>query len=149
MRVPTIPEYGTASPGAESVLRPGGYAIILRATGEVAVVATPAGVALPGGGQEPRETPEQATIREVAEECGLQIDVGDYIGIADELVFTEAEGTHYRKRCAFFLASVVGKLGEGEADHELRWLPAHEAVASLRHECQRRAVTEACQLTKT
>ncbi|MFO0960214.1 MAG: NUDIX domain-containing protein [Isosphaeraceae bacterium] len=88
----TIPEFGTASPGAEYALRPGGYAIIFRASGEVAVVATPIGLALPGGGQEPGEAPESAAAREAAEECGLQIEVGRRVGVADELVYADAEG---------------------------------------------------------
>ena len=43
-------EFGTAVPGADSRLRPGGYAVILR-NGAVGVVSAPVGLVLPGGGQ--------------------------------------------------------------------------------------------------
>jgi hypothetical protein len=64
------------------------------------------------------------------------------------LVFAADEGTHYRKRCAFFLAEVVGRSGAGEPDHELLWLSPTDALARLRHESQRWAVAEATRLAK-
>src|SRR5262249_28261173 len=128
------------------VLRPGGYAVIFGAAGEVALVSTPSGLALPGGGQNPGEPPEDAAIRESREECGLQIALVHAVGVADELVFAADEGTHYRKRCTFFIAEVVGRTGAGEPDHELVWLPLPEAVAALRHESQRWAVSQAGRL---
>jgi 8-oxo-dGTP pyrophosphatase MutT (NUDIX family) len=128
------------------VLRPGGYAVILDVAGNVAVVFTTQGLALPGGGQENAETPQDAAIRETREECGLRIILGQYIGVADELVFSKDENAHYRKRCTFFLAEVVETVGAGECDHELQWLPSEIAKATLTHESQRWAVSEACRL---
>jgi ADP-ribose pyrophosphatase YjhB (NUDIX family) len=83
---PGIPEFGTAASGVAGVLRPGGYAVIFSAAGEVAAVSTPSGLALPGGGQEDGEPPDTAAIREVEEECGLRVALGRRIGVADELV---------------------------------------------------------------
>jgi 8-oxo-dGTP diphosphatase len=143
-----IPEFGTATPGAVYVLRPGGYVIIFRAAGDVAVVSTPRGLALPGGGQDPGESAADAARREVREECGLQIVLGRRVGVADELVFAADEGKHYRKRCVFFLAEVVGRAGASEPDHELVWVSPADAVARLLHESQRWAVTEAGRLIK-
>jgi 8-oxo-dGTP diphosphatase len=144
-----IPEFGSATPGAEYVLRPGGYAVIFRSGGEVAVVSTPLGLALLGGGQEPAESAAAAAVREAHEECGLRITLGRCIGTADELVFAADEERHYRKRCTFFLAEIVAMSGGGEPDHELRWLPVADAVAMLLHESQRWAVSEACRLTRS
>ncbi|HEV2664010.1 MAG TPA: NUDIX domain-containing protein [Blastocatellia bacterium] len=141
-----IPEFGTAASGAEYLLRPGGYAVIFNGAGAVAVVSTPRGLFLPGGGQEFAESPEEAAIREAREECGLHISLGGHIGVADELVFAEGEGAHYRKRCVFFFAEIVEELGVGEPDHELAWLASDAAVRELRHESQRWAVSKACRL---
>jgi 8-oxo-dGTP diphosphatase len=141
---PTIREFGTSVHGADYVLRPGGYAILFNAGGQVATVSTPLGVALPGGGQDQGEQPEEATVREVEEECGLKIVLTRRLGVADELVFAAEEGKYYRKRCMFFLGEVVGTSGAGEADHELLWLSPRDALTALRHDSQRWAVAEAC-----
>jgi 8-oxo-dGTP pyrophosphatase MutT (NUDIX family) len=97
---------------------------------------------LPGGGQDDGESPEDAAIREVKEECGLRINIGRRIGVADELVYAAAERTHNRKRCTFFLADLVGGDAVGESDHKLMWLPLRDAAVSLLHESQRWAVVE-------
>jgi 8-oxo-dGTP diphosphatase len=141
----SIPEFGAAVPGVVYVLRPGGYVVAFGAGGEVAAVSTPHGLALPGGGQNGGESAEDAAVREAAEECGLRVVLGPRIGVADELVFAAAERTHYRKRCTFFLADVIGGPGVGEPDHELVWLSPADAVATLLHASQRWAVGEACR----
>jgi 8-oxo-dGTP diphosphatase len=143
---PAIPEYGSPAPGVNYVLRPGGYAVIFDAAGRVAVVAAPGGLYLPGGGQDPEESPVDAAIREAREEGGLVVAVGRCLGVADELVFADAERTHYRKRCTFFLADVVGRADATEPDHALHWMPVEEAVRRLRDGSQRWAVAEACRL---
>jgi ADP-ribose pyrophosphatase YjhB (NUDIX family) len=143
-----IPEFGLPASGADFLLRPGGYAVIFGPAREVALVSTPLGLALPGGGQEGGESPEEAAVRETREESGLWIALGERLGVADELVFAADEGAHYRKRCVFFLARVVGMAGAGEADHRLLWLPPEDALAGLRHDSQRWAVAEACRRRK-
>lgn len=145
---PDIPEFGTPVAGADYMLRPGGYALIFNTSGEVAVVSTPNGLMLPGGGQNPGETPEVAALREVEEECGLQIRLGDCIGTADELVFAAGDQTHYRKRCTFFSAELVARSSLGEQDHTLFWLSPLDAAEKLRHESQRWAVVQARRRTR-
>ena len=138
-------EFGESVAGATYVLRPGGYAVIFNAVSEVAVISTPQGHFLPGGGQEGAETPGQAAVREAYEECGLSIRLGPRLGAADELVFAADESVYYRKRCAFFLGEVVRREERSEPDHDLIWMAPENAVANLRHESRRWAVSRACR----
>jgi hypothetical protein len=75
----------------------------------------------------------------------LQIKLGPLIGIADELTLAADDRTHYRKRCTFFLADIVGSVEAGEPDHELVCLSAADAIKKLRHESQRWAVAKVMQ----
>jgi 8-oxo-dGTP diphosphatase len=88
---------------------------------------------LPGCGQDSGESPEDAAVGEVEEECGLAIKLGPRIGVADELVFAAGERTHYRNRCTFFFANVISETGVGEPDHELIWMSPRDALARLLH----------------
>lgn len=144
-----IPEFGFVVSGADYILRPGGYAVILNAAGDVAVGSTPKGFLLPGGGQEVGESPEEAAIRETREECGLHVRILDHVCVADQLVFAADERVHYRKRCAFFLAEVTAETNAGEPDHQLVWLAPQAARSKMHHESQRWALGEAFhQLTE-
>jgi 8-oxo-dGTP diphosphatase len=108
----------------------------------VAVVRTPHGVFLPGGGQAVGETPGEAALREVSEECGLEAHLLDVIGTADQFCFSEEERLYFRKRCTFFRGHIVRPCGDPEADHELLWLSSREAEVAMTHESQRWAVAE-------
>jgi 8-oxo-dGTP diphosphatase len=138
-----IRQFGTIDPAATYVLRLGGYAVVVRSSGQVALVSTKGGYYLPGGGQEEGESAEAAAVREALEECGARIRLIHRIGIADELVFAADERTHFRKRCTFFRAELLTEeISGGESDHTLLWISAKQAVSLLRHESQRWAVTE-------
>ena len=135
-----IPEFGNKPAGAEYVLRPGGYVIAQSEAGEIAVLRTPKGYFLPGGGLETSESLEQAAIREAHEECGLRLEIIGLVGTADQLVFKASRNTYYRKRCTFFSAKAVGIEGEGETDHHLLWMSLDEAASQLTHQSQTWAV---------
>lgn len=138
-----IKEFGNFSQSAMYVVRPGSYALLFDAEGKVATIRTPTGYYLPGGGQEQDESIEDAVIREVAEECRIRVAILSCLGTADELVVAPSEGQHYRKRCTFFLASVIGEVAGGEDDHELVWLSTNQALDLLNHGSHRWAVTAA------
>jgi 8-oxo-dGTP diphosphatase len=67
--------FGKPIKGYRYIERPGAYAIILDEAKRVAVVKNPLGYFLPGGGQDPGESPEETVKREVLEECGFSIEV--------------------------------------------------------------------------
>ncbi|HEX4964695.1 MAG TPA: NUDIX domain-containing protein [Thermoanaerobaculia bacterium] len=138
-----IPQFGELLPGTDYVLRPGGYAIVAGAEGMIAVASTRRGFFLPGGGQEEGESPEEAAVREVHEECGLRIRIVQCLGVADQLALADNETCYYRKRCTFFTAELLHQDGPGEPDHHLVWLVPEAAQAHLAHESQRWAVAEA------
>ena len=139
-----IPQFGQAVPGVNYVDRPSAYAVIFRRDRRVAVVSTPRGVFLPGGGQEAGEAPDETAVRESMEECGLPIRPSRELGAADQLVFTPGHATGLRKRCTFFAAEVdTVACGRREADHVLLWLTPGEAAQQLSYASHRWAVAKA------
>lgn len=134
--------FGSQVHGIEYIPRPGGYAIIEH-DGAIAVVATPSGVHLPGGGIDPGESADVATLREVREECGFDVAIVRELGRADEYVHDAIAGVHYIKHCTFYEATILsGDRFACEADHELHWMTPDEAIASLTHASQRWAVEQ-------
>ena len=107
------------------------------------MVSTPLGFVLPGGGRGGGESAEEAAVREAMEECGPRVALAGRVGVADELGVWRVQGVHYRKRCTFFRAAVIGRDGPGEPDHQLVWVPPAGSASVLRHGSQRRAIAQA------
>ncbi len=108
--------------------------------GLIAVVRTPSGVFLPGGGLEQGEDPGQAVQREVAEECGFILKNVTQLGKAIEIVYSSDEGTCFEKVSTLFEAHLDRLVPRGEPDHELTWLTNSEAASMLTHASHRWAV---------
>jgi hypothetical protein len=136
------PEFGRRLESVSYTLRPGGYSVIVDNAGQVAVVGTPTGMYLPGGGQQSGESAIDALHREALEECGLTIRVKSPIGMADEFVFSEEEGQHFCKRCTFYSAISVARGPSVEPDHWLNWMAREAAIEQLSHGSQRWAVSQ-------
>jgi 8-oxo-dGTP diphosphatase len=136
-------EFGERDPAATYILRPGAYAIMQDEQGRIGIVVTPTGGFLPGGGMEEDESPEQALIREVQEECGLHVLVIERLGNAVQLVHSAREAKHFRKECIFFRVVALGSTGTAiEPEHELIWLDRAQALEELTHASYRWAVEE-------
>jgi 8-oxo-dGTP diphosphatase len=65
-------EFGERIKGISYIPRPGAYAIIQDGSNAIALVRTPQGYLLPGGGVEPTEDFEVALQREIMEELGYE-----------------------------------------------------------------------------
>jgi 8-oxo-dGTP diphosphatase len=129
--------------GRAYVRRPSAYALVRNLSGFWAVVRTPNGCFLPGGGMEPHETSLQTVEREAREECGFVLKPRAVVAKAIQFVYSAEEKKYFEKICEFVEADLVGAVPRIEHDHELSWLNVDQAVASLSHESHRWAVSRA------
>jgi 8-oxo-dGTP diphosphatase len=139
----TMPVFGTRVEGHVYVRRPSAYALVRNGGGKWALVRTPQGWFLPGGGMELDETPQQTVARESKEECGFVLNAGRVIGRAIQFVYSTEEERYFEKICEFVEAELIGMVAPSEDDHELSWLDLNEALKSLSHESHRWAVARA------
>jgi 8-oxo-dGTP diphosphatase len=124
-------------------VRPSAYGVVVDENGFVAVVRTPTGFHLPGGGSDDGETPDATVMREVREETGLAVHIGEWRRVAIEHVSSVAEQAQFEKRNTFCEARITAIVGNDvEPDHELFWLPATEAAERLTPLSHRWAVSE-------
>ncbi|MCW3060626.1 MAG: pyrophosphohydrolase including oxidative damage repair enzyme [Capsulimonas sp.] len=137
-----IPEFGKIE-GQVYVSRPGAYGLIFDDKGRIAVLESPSGCFLPGGGAEGDEAPEETLIREVLEECALHVQIVKQLGASAEYRFTAGHEFGIRKECVFFAAMVSEACGAAtEPDHTLIWLEPREAEARLSHGSQQWAIRQ-------
>lgn len=139
----SVPVFGDRVPHFPATIRPSAYGIIGDGRSCVAVVRTPSGVLLPGGGRDDGESAEATVIRETAEECALVIVAGTWRAAAIEHVSSTTKRAHFEKRSTFCDATVVShSIHAGESDHELVWVSPSEAMAVLTPASHRWAVGE-------
>ena len=100
---------------------------------------------LPKGTPDADEKLEETALREVREETGLQVRLGERL-TPIEYWFT-LHGIRYHKRVHHWMMEPVG--GDvSHHDHEfddVRWVSTAEAYATLTHEGEKRLVAEAAQ----
>jgi acetyl-CoA carboxylase carboxyl transferase subunit beta len=85
--------------------------------------------AVPGGRQRRGETMREAAAREVLEETGLIVEVGDVVWVGD--ILDDADPPAYHYTVVDFSATVAGGVLEaGDDAAEARWVPLGE-VRSL------------------
>jgi 8-oxo-dGTP pyrophosphatase MutT (NUDIX family) len=98
--------------------------------------------ALPKGHPDGDETAQEAAVREVREETGVEADPLEELG---EIHYTyERGGREVSKRVVFFLFRY--REGDLAHDHEIaavRWMPLEEAARTLTHAGEREMVQRA------
>ena len=105
---------------------------------------------LPKGIIDPGESEEQAALREVREEAGIECETVEKIETVEYWYFGDKKGerVRYHKFVHFFLMRYTA--GETEDhDHEIaeaRWVPIDEAVEMLAFKSEREVVRKAAAL---
>jgi 8-oxo-dGTP pyrophosphatase MutT (NUDIX family) len=93
---------------------------------------------LPKGHPDEGETPEQAALREVREETGVEASV---VGFLDDVrYFYQRDGRRISKVVSFFLLEHVAGDPESHVDDEIdtaRWMTLDEAAAELTYKGDR------------
>jgi 8-oxo-dGTP pyrophosphatase MutT (NUDIX family) len=115
--------------------------------GEEVLVITPAGrrriTALPKGGPRKGETGEQTAGREVREETGVNVDVGEPLG--DVTYVYRRGGRRIEKTVHFYLCEFISGSTD-DHDHEVddaRWIPLEEARSALTYPGERALIERA------
>jgi 8-oxo-dGTP pyrophosphatase MutT (NUDIX family) len=101
---------------------------------------------LPKGHVEPGETPEQAAVREVREETGLDARVVSMLGPI-EYWFVAGDRRVHKTVHHFLLEATGGLLGTDELEvSEVAWVPLDELATRLRYASERRLLDRLPQL---
>jgi len=98
---------------------------------------------LPKGLVEPDETPEQAAVREVREETGLEAEVE--VSLGEIRYFYVWEGIRVRKAVHFFLMRATGGDASQHDDEmeEVRWFPLSVALRRATYKGEREVLQRA------
>ena len=106
---------------------------------------------LPKGHVEGGESPEQAAVREVGEETGLdRLELGPSLGTIDW--YFRLKGDLVHKFCEYFLmASRTGdaRPGVDEGITECVWLPVREAIETVAYDNAREVVEWAAEVLES
>ena len=115
--------------------RSGAYLIAVR-DNKVAVVRTPKGLFLPGGGMEPGETEEQTIQRECLEETGYRVHVQKYLCSAEAYI-EHPEIGHFHPIQSYYLGEFLFREQDPtEQDHQLEWIEYEKLKGNLFPEMQ-------------
>ena len=124
---------------APAIPQSGAYAVIFDPDGRVLTVRGESGRCyLPGGRLEPGETPRQALLRELAEECSWSAAILSPLRQSNQRIM----GGAVLLRASHWRARLVGQL-DGKPECESEWLEVREALARLHREVDRAALRAA------
>jgi 8-oxo-dGTP diphosphatase len=111
--------FGTQVDGHTYHARRAVYAVIPDREGRVAAVRYRGNFFLPGGGME-GETPEQALVREVEEECAQRLHTAGKIGEALQYCYASSEDKYFAMHAVFYAGAFLGHM-PGQVELPFIW----------------------------
>lgn len=122
--------FGTKEKKLNYTDRTGAYLICVK-KGKMAVIQTPKGYFLPGGGLEQNETHKDCIVRELLEETGCSCQINHLVCCADTYTVHEKIGPFHPIQY-YYSGNLKKKISEPtETEHTLTWMPLHEAAQKL------------------
>ena len=141
--------FGQKEQNQHYITRSAVYAVMCDPqTDKIAVIQKKDGkLFLPGGGIEANETPEECLKREVLEETGMDVNIGDFIGRANQYFYSQNETTYYLNEGQFYRCDAGQNIYDPiEDDHHLIWIDPVSAIEGLFHAHQRYAVQKTLEM---
>ena len=142
----TIPVFGHTD-DAPHRERPASYALLAGEKGIAVVRAADGALFLPGGGRRPGESPEDAVVRELMEECRMSVECVGAFASAVQRFLARRDGLRYRSSMTFVECRLLG-VEEGEGEHELLWLAEDPGRGAFAHEAHHWAFGEFLAATR-
>jgi 8-oxo-dGTP diphosphatase len=119
--------FGTQVDGHTYHARRAVYAVIRDSEGRVATVQAHGHLFLPGGGIEVGESPEQALVREVEEECAQRLHIAGKMGEALQYFYAPSDDKYFAMHAVFYAGAFLGQT-PGQAVLPVVWvLPDDQA----------------------
>ena len=141
MPPPNTPVFGQQIDGVVYRDRPGAYALLANARGELATIQTSYGLFLPGGGLDPGEDEKTGLAREIMEEMGHVLLEANALGYAIQFTWSAFYQCHFKKVGAFYRVKTQAPPSARCAPgHTLLWVSPETARAQLTQEFQRWAI---------
>lgn len=106
-------------------------------------------ISLPKGHIEEGESLQQAALREVKEETGYDVTLGELVGRFEYEVLKEEEKKVYWRLIYFFVATANGEAEKVMSEEEVskvEWLPVEDALKALSYDNDRGMMRDAINL---
>src|SRR5688572_26044408 len=97
-------------PAKDLNFRPGAYALVMRESKLLMIKIRPTGEwFLPGGGVEPGERVEEALLREVQEETGIEVTIRSFFCFKENFFYYDPSKRAFHGLCLFYVCEPVSK----------------------------------------